>query len=243
MSLLEFQTALGRALCTPSRRSEMLRNDLTGVDGYGIAHIIASPGFQFTVKVRQSWNAARARNGARLTLSILPPEERKRFLNEWVEAGGGTAYFFGAEADSFLEFIAKRLPDPSHSLSICRLEQATLRASEGSRCFTAPDLSRLDDQDCVVRRGRYAALVPFYAQPSLLMAALRGGPVPGTSPSAVCMLFGPAFEGLSREASDAEVRLWNRLKQPEGLPVLLQEGHRRDVVESLTVCGCTECLA
>ena len=239
MSLLEFQTSLGRAIRDASGPKPTSEQDLAWAEPAPFATLIESRGFRFTVKVQRSWNRARARNGARLTLSVLPRDQRRKLLDDWLEEGGGTAYFFAAEADSFLEFIAKKLPDPSHALTICRLEQATLRASEGSRYFTPPDLSRLD-QDCRLCRGRYAGIVRFHAQPALLLAALTSGPAPPVSPCPVVMLFGPAFAGLSREASDDEVRLWERLKEPAVFVTLLHEGYPRATIESLVSSGCLE---
>lgn len=90
-----------------------------------------------------------------------------------MNGGGGTASFFAAEAEAFLSFIAERLPVPSHALTLCRVEQATLRAQEGALGFTKPDLSRLDSPGCALRAGRYAALVRFHAPPRLVLAAIE----------------------------------------------------------------------
>ena len=47
-----------------------------------------------------------------------------------------------AEAEGLLEFIAGRLPDPSHELSACRFEQATLRAAEFAELVKKQDVHR-----------------------------------------------------------------------------------------------------
>jgi hypothetical protein len=243
MSLLDFQTALGRAV-----RAQVGEDALCGIDfATGeracLAAMIESPGFRFTVDVQRSWSVGRASKAARLTLSILPAGKRRRLLDEWVSAGGGTASFFAAEAEAFLDFIAKHLPDPSHELTLCRVEQATLRASEGSRHFVAPNPSRLDVPGCVLGAGQYAALVQFHAEPHLLLAALGGQPLPPLSPHVIPMLFGPGMDGLFRQATDDEVTLWERLVEPVGLTALLREGHRREAIEALTSTGCAEYLA
>jgi hypothetical protein len=56
------------------------------------------------------------------------------------------------------------------------------------------------------------------------------------------MLFAPGLDGLFRAATDEEVTLWERLVEPVGFTALLQEGHRRDVIEILTLAGGAECL-
>jgi hypothetical protein len=241
--LLDFQTALGRAVQTSPAEDPLCGLDFTADERARVAALVESAGFRFTVDVQRSWSVGRAAKAARLTLSILAPEERRQLLDEWVSNGGGTASFFAAEADAFLEFIAERQPNPSHALTICRVEQATLRASEGSRYFRAPDLSRLDAPGCLLAAGRYAALVQFYAEPHRLLAALDGQPLPPLSPQAISMLFGPGLDGLFREATDEEVTLWERLVEPAAFKALLQEGHRRDIIEGLTVAGAAEWLS
>jgi hypothetical protein len=242
VSLLNFQTALGRAVQTSPADDPLCGLDFTADERARLVALVESAGFRFTVDVQRSWSVGRAAKAARLTLSILAPEERCWLLDEWVSNGGGTASFFAAEADAFLEFIAERQPNPSHALTVCRIEQATLRASEGSRNFTVPDLSCLDAPGCLLGAGCYAALVRFYAEPHLLLAALEGQPLPPLSPYAISMLFGPGLDGLFREATGEEVALWERMVERAEFTALLQEGHQRDIIEGLILTGVAECL-
>ena len=240
MALLDLQTALGRLVRVTAGEDPFRGLHLTAGERASLVAVVDSAGFAFTVDVQRSWCAGRAANAARLTLSMLSADERQRLLADWVNAGGGTPSFFAAEADAFLDFIARRLPDPSHALTLCRVEQATLRAREGTLRFAVPDPSRLDAPACILRAGRYAALVRFHAQPQLLLAALEGQPLPPVSRETTPVLFGPGLTGLSRLASGDEVALWERLAAPGALSVLSREGHRREAIESLVAAGIVE---
>jgi hypothetical protein len=240
VALLDLQTALGRLVRVPAGEDPFRGLHLSAGERASLAAVVDSAGFRFTVDVQRSWCAGRAANAAKLTLSMLPADERRRLLGDWVNAGGGTPSFFAAEADAFLDFIARRLPDPSHTLTLCRVEQATLRASEGTLRFAVPDPSRLDAPACILRAGRYATLVRFHAEPRLLLAALEGQPLPPVSRETTAVLFGPGLDGLSRLATGDEVALWERLAAPGALSVLSREGHRREAIETLVAAGIVE---
>jgi hypothetical protein len=242
VSLLEFQTALGRAVRVETGQDPLSGLDFSAGERADLAALVASAGFRFTVDVQRSWSMGRAAKAAQLTLSILPATERKELLEEWVNSGGGTASFFAAEADAFLDFIAGHLPNPSHTLTVCRVEQATLRASEGALRFAAPDLSRLETPGCLLAAGRSAALVQFYAEPRLVFAALAGEPFPPLSLEVMPVFFGPGLEGLFRLAKVEEVALWERLVTPVALTELMREGHPSEAIETLLLGGVVEDL-
>jgi hypothetical protein len=242
MSLQDFQTALGGSILFSNRST------LPGYVGYAtpcraqLGALVDTPGFRFTVDVQRSWCAGRAAKGARLTLSILDVDTRRRLLDTWVAAGGGTASLFSAEADAFLEFIASHLPNPSHALTVCRLEQAILRAGEGARQSGAVSLTL--SPGTLVRTGRYAALVRFHADPDQLLAALRGGiALPPVSPTSMCVLFAPGLEGISRVATVDDVALWERLHEqppPSTVMMLLHEGYSVEAIEDFVAIGAIE---
>ena len=243
MSLLDFQVAVGRALRDESAKDALAGLELAPEDRTRLMTLFGSEGFRFTSQIRRSWCVGRASRAARLTLSVLPQPNRERLLDEWVTAGGGTCSFFAAEADSFLDFIARRLPNPSHTLTICRVEQATLRASEGARDFQAPNCSRLDETDCLLHVGQHAGLVHFYGQPHLVLGALEGGDLPPLSAAVTSWVFGPGLPGLFREATPAEEKLWESLVEPIGLALLLQKGHERLAIQELLVAGAAQYYA
>ncbi len=242
MSLLDFQKALGRKVRTPIGKNALNGLHLTRDERARVDAITNSAGFRFTIDVQQSWSVGRASNAAHLTLSVLPVRERRRLLDEWVGSGGGTASFYNAEADAFLDFIAKHLPEPSHELALCNLEKATLLASEGSRHFVEPDLSRLDAPNSVLRLGAYASIVVFHTEPKLLLAALDGSPLPPLSQNTISLLFAPGLPGLFREATGEEVTLFQSLANAVEFRALLREGHPRELIEALLLAGGAEYL-
>jgi len=126
--LAAFQSALGLAL---------MGQDTCPIDP-------ESEGFRFTATVRRSWCEGRATIAARTVLALVPEVERRRLVAEYVDAGGGLAMFFPSENAALLEFLAPRLPDPSHALSLCRMDQALARARLGAEVFAARPVPNRD---------------------------------------------------------------------------------------------------
>ena len=236
--LVDFQQALVRAL-RPQTGIEASRC-FEADEGTKFAEVIDSEGFRFTTAVQRSWCLGRASKGARLTLSILPCDLARRLLESWVKLGGGTSSFFAAEADAFLDYIAARLPEPSHALTICRVEQATLRASNGLLEWTGPGIQSDIEPGCWLRRSRHAALVPFFQEPSKVLAALEGGTLPPLLGATSWVLFAPGIGGLFRLSTDVERGLWQRLSVPARFSALLAEGYCRAELKDLLECGALE---
>ena len=242
MPLIDFQSAMGRLIRT-SNASDPLRSlTLDEREASCIAALKRSAGYHFTLGVQRSWCLRRATGAVYQTLSILPAELSRRLINEWVDSGNGTSSFVAVEADALLEFMAKRLPDPSHEMTVCRFEQATIRANEGRFAFIAPQIAALDSPDRMIRRGRYAGLAEFYGEPHLIVAALfHQRPFPPLSSTVeATLLFGPGLEELCRPASPDEVVLWESLMMPMDVSSLLREGHHKGHVESLLLAGILE---
>jgi hypothetical protein len=241
MALLEFQTSLARLVRVSNGCDSSQAACLTaGERGY-LADLADRAAFRFTVKVQRSWCSGRAAKAAYLTLSILPSEQRDLLLQEWVDSGGGTHSFVGAEAEAFLTFIASRLPDPSHELPICRMELAALRSNEGSLHFEQPQLSRIDYATCFLRRGRYAGVVQFYAEPDrVLRALLQRQACPPVSSDVTTLLFAPGLDRLYTRASSMEAALYDRLGSSASAADLMAEGFRREIIERLLEGGVLE---
>lgn len=237
---MNFQLAVGRAVRTWDGSNPFHGLALGDAQRSRLDALTNSRGFKFTKSVQRSWSKGRASRAAWLTLSLLPEADRERLLDTWVDQGGGTTSFFNIEADSFLEFIAAQLPDPSHLLTFCRVEQATYRATEGMTQFTPPDVSELDAQRSLLSSSRHAAMVTFHAEPRRLLAALNGSPLPPLSPDFVTVLFGPGIKGLFREATHEEVKLWKYLGKPRQMQASLDEGYQRTLIEALITAGCLE---
>jgi hypothetical protein len=188
-------------------------------------------------EVQRSWCKGRSAKAARLSLSVLDKDERRRLLDAWVNAGGGRSSFFASETDAFLNFIAERLPDPSHELTICRMEQGLIRAKGGLDGFDARRRLLTDLADWTVCRGHSASVVVFHAEPSVLLSALGKRPLPPLSPRAVAVVFAPGLDRLSRIATAAEVNVWERLREPATIDALLQGGHPREMIETMFLEG------
>lgn len=138
LSLAEFQSGLGRAL---------MGEDTCPVDP-------TSAGFRFTAAVRRSWCEGRTKIAARAVLTLVPDAERRRLVAEYVDRGGGLAMFLPTENAAFLAFLAPRLPDPSHALSLCRMDQALTRARLGSETFSLPENQKIRERIEHRVRGR-----------------------------------------------------------------------------------------
>ncbi len=214
MSLREFQTALGRMVRNTDGTDPLCSLQLDTAERECLQALQQTAAFQFTRAVQRSWCEQRAANAAALTFSILPDDVRRGFLDEWVNSGGGTSSFFGAEADALLDFIAGQLPDPSTELNICRLERATLRASIHASCFQPPDPALLNPQQAL-RRAPNAALV-------------------------TALLIAPGLNLFHRVASPLEHLLWERLAVPATAAAVLQEGFPRDLIETMLQIGALE---
>lgn len=207
-TLAAFQSRLGRALAG---------EDTCPIDGN-------SPGFRFTLSVRRSWCEGRAIMAARSVMTVLSDEDRNRVVSAYVAEGGGLEWFLAAESERFLAFLALRLPDPSHALTLCRMAQAIARARTGAAGFVpAVQTTR----GLPVDRGPHASLVWFHADPGAVFAALRGAPLPPLGPPSDAVLFAPGLPNLFRVATEAEATLWERLpaaEMGELVSTLLAEG-------------------
>src|SRR5262249_11856823 len=155
MALRDFQTALGRLVRAHDGRDPLRSLCLDERERSSIETLSQSAGFRFTVDVQRSWCVGRTMNAGTLTLSILADDVRRPLLEAWTNHGGGTSSFFAGESDALFDFIAARLHDPSHELTVCKFEQATLRANERAAVFIAPELGQLDALGCALRRGVY----------------------------------------------------------------------------------------
>lgn len=199
LSLAAFQSSLGRAL--RGEDTAPLRAD--------------APGFVFTVLVRRTWCERRAVAAARPVLQLVALEQRRRLVADYVDAGGGLALFLPTESEAFLPFLAARLADPSHALTICRMSMALARARSAAAGFVPPAAGAWRGR---VERGRFASLVWFHADPALVTAALGGGGAAPLGPRTHAVLFAPGLPDFFRIASEDEAALWESLPASCGGP-------------------------
>ena len=238
MGLIEFQTVLGRMLREQNRDDHLRGVSLEEDEGRYLENLRDTAEFRFYASVQRSWCIARATKAAHLTLFLLPQEERERLLDEWVDSGSGAQSFFGVEAESFLNFIGRHLSDRSREFIVCQFERATLRAGNGANAFVAPDAAALQIPDSCLRRGSYAALVRFEADPDqlsnlheLLADLFSAG---------LIIMFSPGLPQLWHEPSPEEVDLWDALDSPTPVRTLLSHGHSVETLERLLGQGAIE---
>jgi hypothetical protein len=241
MSLIEFQTGLGRLLREQKSSDPLHGINLDVNEKRYFETLRETDGFRFCASIQRSWCIARAAKSAHFTLSLLPYEERQTLLDEWVDAGAGTSSFFDAEGESFLSFISKRLTDPSHELSVCQFEQATLRASNGAASYASPDLSGFANPNRRLRRGSHAALVNLYVDPSLLIESFKTRkPLPPLSSQPLVLIFSPGLPQLCFAPSEEEVATWEALDAPAAVATLLSLKIAPSTLEGLLTQGAIE---
>lgn len=245
MSLLAHQIVLGRCLrCSDMERTiaETAREFAIDRDRLReLGTLLHGAGFGFTRQVRRSWCMGRTAGAAQLTLSLLTIEKRRSLVEDWVDAGGGAVLDVTSEAPAFLAFVARHLPNPSHELSVCRMEEAAYRASAAAANFTRPALVLPDEQDVPLRHGRGSMVVYFFADPRQLFPAITAcSSLPPLGKKGFPHLFAPGLTTLRRAASGAEVRLWHRLAVPASLHALRVEKFSLRLVMALLAVGAIE---
>ena len=233
MGLIEFQTVLGRMLREQNREDHLRGVCLEESESRYLEKLRDTAEFRFYGSVQRSWCIARATKAAHLTLSLLPKEERERLLDGWVDSGSGAQSFFFVEAESFLDFIGEHLSDRPREFTVCQFERATLRASNGANGFVPSDPAVLQRPDSVVRRGLYAGLVRFEADPN-------PGPLAELFSAGVLVMFSPGLPQLWHEPSADEVDLWDALDSPTPVSTLLAHGHSFETLERLVGHGAIE---
>jgi hypothetical protein len=246
MSLLDHQIVLGRCLRAVDADPWV---SLAGLQGIGLDRaelaelhdLVHSPGFRFTRRGQRSWCEGRSAEAAQLTLSMLSTEQRRQLVNDWVDAGGGAAFDPTSEADAFLEFVACRLSEASHAMTICRMEQAIYRASQAALRFKPPDLSLLDNPNTMLCAGTGAAMVRFFAEPQWLFAAIGAkAPLPPLSDRCFFVLFAPGLPALFRAATHEEAAVWATLVDPIAMPLVSRGRDKRRTIEELFTIGAAD---
>ena len=245
MKLAIFQTALGQLLRQQNSKDPLRGMQLDEGQRRYFDGLRKTAGFKCYAGIQRSWCMGRSAKSARLTLSVLAADKRQFLLDQWVEAGGGTHSFYEVESESFLEFISQQLPDPSHELTVCHLEQATLRANLGIAELpaspAASDASPLINLTRIVRRGAYAQLVCVHGDPQALLVSIeKNEPLPPLSANLVHLMFSPGLPHLWHEPSTEELDIWKSLATPVPAAKLIDAGHSPDTIERLWRQGTIE---
>ncbi|MBV8466481.1 MAG: hypothetical protein JO218_11115 [Burkholderiales bacterium] len=237
--LRDFQTALGRLVRAPAWGDKPLERiadlDLSETERAMIAAALLKPSVAFLVKAQRSWARFKSGEAAALTLSILDAARREALVEDWIELGGGTDFLIISEANAFLDYIAERLPNPSHELSICRMEQAVHLANGGARSYAplAVDTALAAPQ---LIKHTEATLVDFYADPNVLFDCIHGQkPLPPVEAYTASWLIAPGIPGLYQLASAEQVRAMHQLVQATTPQALLQLVSRQTFDELCSV--------
>jgi hypothetical protein len=72
-------------------------------------------------------------------LMLVADTEGQQLIAEYTGEGGAWPVASSAENATLLDFLASRLPNPSHALSLCRMEVALTRAALGAEVFVEPE--------------------------------------------------------------------------------------------------------
>ena len=123
-------------------------------------------------------------------------------------------------------------------MTVCRMEQATYRASGAALRFTPPDLSLLDQPNAILCAGKGAALVRFFAEPQRLFAAIAAkAPLPPLSDKCFPVLFAPGLPTLFRVADNEEAAIWDEVAGPIAVRLLSRDRFTRSSIEGLCRIG------
>lgn len=231
MGLIDFQTVLGRMLREQSSDDYLRGVNLAERESHYIESLRDTAEFRFYASVQRSWCIARATKAAHLTLSLLAEDERERLLDEWIDSGAGAQSFFFVEAETFLDFIAGHLSDRPRELTVCQFERATLRAGNGANVFVAPDPAALEKPDCCLRRGSYASLIRFEADPE--HSSNSHGALAELFSAGMIVMFSPGLPQIWHEPSPEEVDLWDALDSPTPVRTLLSRGYSVETLQRL----------
>ena len=244
MGLIDFQTVLGRMLREQNHDDHLRGVSLEEEESEYLKRLRDTAEFRFYANVQRSWCIARATKAAHLTLSLLPQEERERLLDEWVNSGAGAQSFFAVEAELFLDFIGAYLSDRPCEHTVCQFERATLRSNNGANVFVVPDAASLQKPDTWVRRGNYASLVRFAADPDQWQVLLQQHKsLTDLFSAGLIVMFSPGLPQLWHEPSSNELDLWDALDSPTQVSSLLSHGHSLETLErmlgqgAIEVCG------
>jgi hypothetical protein len=191
-----------------------------------------SAGFRFTCAVRRSWCELRTYSAAHAVLALVPPGERRRLIAAYVDGGGGLAAFPAKEQKTLLALLAAHLPDPSHALTICRMQIALERAQAAVASFIPPKFTSASH--CLAI-GPHAELVWCHADPNAIMRALDGGPMPPVGAPDYPVLFAPGLPGCVRAATAEEAALCCGLPTSEFASGLV----RRLLIEGVIAASAT----
>jgi hypothetical protein len=99
-----------------------------------------------SIPLPRPWRPGRTMFSAPMILQLIPAADRQRLTAEYVDRGGVWPVSSSPENARLLEFLASRLPAPSHSLNLCRMEVALTRARLGAAIFVEPEYRSVQER-------------------------------------------------------------------------------------------------
>ena len=94
----------------------------------------------------RSWRLGTTMISAPMILQLIPATDRQRLIAEYLDCGGAWPVSSASENATLLEFLASRLPAPSHALSLCRMQVALTRARLGAAIFIEPEYRSIQER-------------------------------------------------------------------------------------------------
>jgi len=252
MTLRAFQAALSHMVRSPDRikpdtfERQAERLELSTTEEEALRSVVSSTGLELTREIRRSWSRGRAYRAAPATLAAIPVDQRDAVLEEWISANGSSSSFPEGEAERLLEFIERRLRDPSPERIVCEIELASYRAARAAP--SSPCESNLVD---LRRLNTWLAVSPHAS-----LMRIQAGPA-GTPPTNLpeldatqsaelhpWILIAPGIEGGVRHASDPEVTILKALATPRPIAELDDlasdmESLMESLRELLRICAVT----
>ena len=153
MALRDLQIALGTriAMRTSDLHSKNGQQawwhslNLTPAEQAWFEQIMDSPGMQLTCDVQRWWRRMRLQSSVRLTLAVLPPQQRMAVIQAYIASEPCMSLFFIPEALQFLDFVLQTAPDVPYLEAVARFEQALFRAKEAQDTLvcTPPEVAAL----------------------------------------------------------------------------------------------------
>jgi hypothetical protein len=152
-----------------------------------------------SIAMPQPWHLGRTMISAPMILQLIPAADRQRLIAQYVDRGGAWPVSSAPENATLLEFLASRLPAPSHALSLCRMEVALSRARLGAALFVEPEYRSIQERSNRDVRARIE-----HEAWACIERAMQGGVVTASWDDIECTswdsLEGAIWDGIERDA-------------------------------------------
>ncbi|OZM73659.1 hypothetical protein CFN78_09045 [Amycolatopsis antarctica] len=161
-------------------------------------------GWAITTALYRQWRVFRLRSVAPLTLAALR-DQADVVVAAYLAANPGSTSYAATDAEGFLRFAVRTIPDDVHLAEIAALERDFLTARLPAEVEDPPPPGTL-------RRACRAGIREARFDPHRLLLWLAGrGEQPEAEPAGLKILVAPGLPGWVRVATADEVELWDSL--------------------------------